>query len=125
MSEDLHVFLSVSVADGGLPCTAAPPINATRECIPTDDHAIMSGYVCASACPEGTVAVSVYQCQDGGWDEDPVCLDAKNTLTCRCANNHILQQCANLFVSQIDFYDVFYMPRLIINLFVVQVVVSM
>ena len=64
MSATQHVFVPVGVADGGLPCTTAPPVAHGDECIPTTEHPIQSGYVCSSVCGDGEMPISVYQCKN-------------------------------------------------------------
>jgi hypothetical protein len=87
LSKNLHVFLPVTVADGGVPCTDPPTVDTDAECVPRTNNNIISGYVCASACPDDEVSVSVYQCKDGEWDETSKCLDAKDTMTCSAADS--------------------------------------
>ena len=83
MSQYVHVFLPVAVADGGLRCTSAPSIaGVDSECVPSVDNAIISGYVCSSVCDSGEVAVSVYTCTAGKWDRAAKCLNVAVTVTC-------------------------------------------
>jgi hypothetical protein len=88
MCKGNHVFLPVTVADGGMPCTKYPDIHDyDSECVPRHDNYIISGYVCASACPTGEVSVSVYQCQNGDWDRKSHCIDAMDQVTCSAGDS--------------------------------------
>ena len=82
MGSTQHVFLPVPVADGGLPCTEPPPIDAGEECIPTAARPINSGYVCSSVCAAGQMPTSVYQCTNGHWPDTVECVDTTGTLLC-------------------------------------------
>jgi hypothetical protein len=82
MSSVQHVFVPVSVADGGLPCTDPPPVQTGPECIPSATREIVSGYVCGSVCADGTMPVSVYQCKNGHWPETANCIDTTEAMLC-------------------------------------------
>ncbi len=87
MSTAKHVFVPIGVADGGLPCTTAPPIVHGNECIPTAEHPIPSGYVCNSVCGDGKIPFSVYQCKNADWPDTVECIDTTNTLLCTAADS--------------------------------------
>eukprot|EP00756_Hemistasia_phaeocysticola_P057178 Hpha_TRINITY_DN33807_c0_g1::TRINITY_DN33807_c0_g1_i1::g.27498::m.27498 len=80
MKPAAHHYFDISVADGGNPCTSAPPSTANVEQVSVDycdpvktGFPIPSGFICSATCSPGFSRVGDISCLNGAWTSDFKC----------------------------------------------------
>ena len=81
MSENKHIFLTLTINDGGQMCSSGVPtslqvgIASGGDCGPSN-----SGYVCQVTCQTGWQSTGVLKCENGQWNSNFACIDSNTAV---------------------------------------------